>query len=47
MPVGPSYTATETVKDQGPSSPLGKQLRGRIPIARLAKPIWREVQAHE
>lgn len=33
--VCPGYTVSETVKDQGPDSPLGKQVRERTPIPRF------------
>jgi NAD(P)-dependent dehydrogenase (short-subunit alcohol dehydrogenase family) len=36
--VCPGYTATETVKDGGPDSPLGKQVRERTPIPRFGTP---------
>jgi NAD(P)-dependent dehydrogenase (short-subunit alcohol dehydrogenase family) len=36
--VCPGYTATETVKDPGPDSPLGRQVRERTPIARFGTP---------
>jgi NAD(P)-dependent dehydrogenase (short-subunit alcohol dehydrogenase family) len=36
--VCPGYTATETVKDAGPDSPLGKQVRERTPIPRFGTP---------
>lgn len=36
--VCPGYTISETVKDQGPDSPLGKQVRERTPIARFGTP---------
>jgi NAD(P)-dependent dehydrogenase (short-subunit alcohol dehydrogenase family) len=36
--VCPGYTATETVKDDGTDSPLGRQVRERTPIARFGTP---------
>jgi len=33
--VCPGYTVSETVRDQGPDSPLGKQVRERTPIPRF------------
>jgi NAD(P)-dependent dehydrogenase (short-subunit alcohol dehydrogenase family) len=36
--VCPGYTVSETVKDDGPDSPLGKQVRERTPIARFGTP---------
>lgn len=36
--VCPGYTATETVKDGGAESPLGKQVRERTPISRFGTP---------
>lgn len=36
--VCPGYTESETVKDQGPDSPLGAQIRERCPIGRFGTP---------
>lgn len=36
--VCPGYTVSETVKDGGPESPLGKQVRERTPISRFGAP---------
>lgn len=36
--VCPGYTESETVKDQGPDSPLGAQVRERCPIGRFGTP---------
>jgi NAD(P)-dependent dehydrogenase (short-subunit alcohol dehydrogenase family) len=36
--VCPGYTESETVKDQGPDSPLGSQVRERCPIPRFGTP---------
>nr|WP_231635732.1 SDR family oxidoreductase [Novosphingobium sp. ST904] len=36
--VCPGYTESETVKDQGPDSPLGSQVRERCPIPRFGNP---------
>jgi NAD(P)-dependent dehydrogenase (short-subunit alcohol dehydrogenase family) len=36
--VCPGYTISETVKDPGPDSPLGKQVRERTPIPRFGTP---------
>ncbi|HUD30926.1 MAG TPA: SDR family oxidoreductase [Novosphingobium sp.] len=36
--VCPGYTESETVKDQGPDSPLGAQVRERCPIPRFGTP---------
>jgi NAD(P)-dependent dehydrogenase (short-subunit alcohol dehydrogenase family) len=36
--VCPGYTISETVKDGGSESPLGRQVRERTPIARFATP---------
>lgn len=36
--VCPGYTESETVKDQGPESPLGAQIRERNPIPRFGTP---------
>jgi NAD(P)-dependent dehydrogenase (short-subunit alcohol dehydrogenase family) len=36
--VCPGYTVSETVKDEGPDSKLGAQVRGRSPIPRFGTP---------
>jgi NAD(P)-dependent dehydrogenase (short-subunit alcohol dehydrogenase family) len=36
--VCPGYTVSETVRDDGPDSPLGKQVRERTPIPRFGTP---------